>query len=55
MDELAASNVILLNNGCDHLEAQPEIPEIIRKANAKLEDADSPAIPLAEVKRELGF
>ncbi|MDO8588726.1 MAG: glycoside hydrolase family 38 C-terminal domain-containing protein [Armatimonadota bacterium] len=36
---LSASTVILLNNGCDHLEAQPEIPEIIRRANEKLEDA----------------
>jgi mannosylglycerate hydrolase len=33
------STIILLNNGCDHLEAQPEIPEIIRRANAALEDA----------------
>ena len=34
-----ASTVLLLNNGCDHLEAQPEIPQIIRLANEKLEDA----------------
>ncbi|MDO8683316.1 MAG: alpha-mannosidase, partial [Armatimonadota bacterium] len=41
-DKLAprcATTILLLNNGCDHLEAQPEIPEIIRRANVKMEDA----------------
>ena len=34
-----ATSILLLNNGCDHLDAQPEIPEIIRRANDKLEDS----------------
>lgn len=33
-----AATVFLLNNGCDHHEAQAEIPEIIRRANADLQD-----------------
>ena len=30
------SSYLLLNNGCDHIEAQPEIPDIIEIANRKL-------------------
>ena len=32
-----------------------EFEDLNQLRDAKLEDADSPAIPLAEVKRELGF
>ena len=32
------SSYLLLNNGCDHIEAQPEIPDIVRYANRKLKN-----------------
>lgn len=33
----ATTRFILLNNGCDHLEPQPELPRLISYANAKLD------------------
>ncbi len=36
----AATNTVLLCNGCDHLEPQPELPEIIEYCNERLEDAE---------------
>ncbi|MGB9797588.1 MAG: hypothetical protein ACPLSK_03110, partial [bacterium] len=36
----ASTRYILLNNGCDHLEPQPELPDMIDYANSKLEDIE---------------
>lgn len=36
----ASTRNILLNNGCDHLEPQHELPEIIRYVNERLEDGE---------------
>ncbi len=33
---LSTTNVLLLMNGCDHLEAQPDLPGILQKLNAKM-------------------
>lgn len=36
----SVSNQLLLMNGVDHMEPQPQIPEIIRRANEKLQDTE---------------
>ncbi|MDH7601431.1 MAG: glycoside hydrolase family 38 C-terminal domain-containing protein [Armatimonadota bacterium] len=36
----AATKYLLLNNGCDHVEPQPELPQIIRYLNEHLEDTE---------------
>lgn len=36
----ASTCYILLNNGCDHLEPQPELPDIIEYLNNNLEDVE---------------
>ncbi len=40
LSRYASTRYILLNNGCDHLEPQPELPDIINYANSKLEDVE---------------
>lgn len=40
LSRYASTRYLLLNNGCDHLEPQPELPEIIDYANSKLEDVE---------------
>jgi mannosylglycerate hydrolase len=42
------TNVILLMNGVDHMEAQPTTPEIIRRANAKYNDIEMRHASFAE-------
>lgn len=37
----AATRFLLLNNGCDHLEPQPELPEIISYINENLGDGEA--------------
>src|SRR5690606_18757266 len=36
---MANTDALLLMNGIDHAEAEPRIPEIIRRANERLENA----------------
>ncbi len=36
----AATRYLLLNNGCDHVEPQPELAEIIKYVNERLEDGE---------------
>lgn len=36
----AATRYILANNGCDHVEPQPELPDIIAHVNASVEEAE---------------
>ena len=36
----AATKYILANNGCDHVEPQPELPDIIEHVNRNVEDAE---------------
>ncbi len=36
----ASTKYLLLNNGCDHVEPQPELPEIIAYCNERMDDAD---------------
>lgn len=36
----ATTRFILLNNGCDHLEPQPELPRLISYVNARLDGAE---------------
>lgn len=36
----AATRYLLLNNGCDHVEPQPELAELIRYVNERLEDGE---------------
>ncbi len=38
LTSLATTDVILLMNGCDHLEPQPDLPAILQNLNAKVED-----------------
>ncbi len=40
LSQRAATPYLLLNNGCDHLEPQPELPEIIEYANRRLDDME---------------
>ncbi len=40
LSQRAATPYLLLNNGCDHLEPQPELPKIIKYVNERLEDAE---------------
>jgi len=40
LSRFASTRYLLLNNGCDHLEPQPELPDILRYANSKLEDVE---------------
>lgn len=40
LGQQAATRYLLLNNGCDHLEPQPELPEIIKYVNERLKDAE---------------
>ncbi len=40
LGEKAATSYLLLNNGCDHLEPQPELPDMIEYANQRLEDME---------------
>ncbi len=37
---LGATQYVLLNNGCDHLEPQPELPDIIDYLNEHLDDVE---------------
>jgi alpha-mannosidase len=36
---LATTNLLLLMNGCDHLEPQPELPRLITEVNKKMDSA----------------
>jgi mannosylglycerate hydrolase len=36
----ASTRFLLLNNGCDHVEPQPELPEIIAYCNERMDDAE---------------
>lgn len=36
----ASTKYLLLNNGCDHVEPQPELPEIIKYVNERLENGE---------------
>ncbi len=36
----ASTAFLLLNNGCDHVEPQPELPEIIAYCNERMDDAE---------------
>jgi mannosylglycerate hydrolase len=40
LSKKASTRYLLLNNGCDHIEPQPEIPQIIKYLNEHLEDAE---------------
>ena len=40
LSKKAATSYLLLNNGCDHLEPQPELPDMIEYANQRLEDME---------------
>lgn len=40
LSRYASTCYLLLNNGCDHLEPQPELPDIIDYVNSKLEDVE---------------
>ena len=40
LGEKASTRFLLLNNGCDHLEPQPELPEIVRYINERLEHGE---------------
>jgi len=40
LGEKAATRYLLLNNGCDHLEPQPELPDMIEYGNQHLEDME---------------
>lgn len=40
LSKYASTRYLLLNNGCDHLEPQPELPDIIDYLNSKLEDVE---------------
>ncbi len=40
LSQKAATSYLLLNNGCDHLEPQPELPDIIEYANARIESME---------------
>jgi len=39
LSPLATTNLLLLMNGCDHLEPQPELPRLIREVNKKMDSA----------------
>ncbi len=40
LSKKASTRYLLLNNGCDHIEPQPELPQIIKYLNEHLEDAE---------------
>ncbi|MBC7327443.1 hypothetical protein H5T87_04935 [bacterium] len=40
LKKYASTRYLLLNNGCDHLEPQPELPDMIDYINSKLEDVE---------------
>lgn len=40
LSKKAATRYLLLNNGCDHVEPQPELPDLIELVNKHLEDAE---------------
>jgi len=37
---LASSGIVLLNNGCDHLEPQPELPAILKEAERRFPEVE---------------
>ncbi|MGQ9581415.1 MAG: alpha-mannosidase [Armatimonadota bacterium] len=40
LSKKASTRYLLLNNGCDHVEPQPELPQIIKYLNEHLEDTE---------------
>ncbi len=40
LSKKASTRFLLLNNGCDHLDPQPELPEIIKYVNERLENGE---------------
>ncbi len=40
LSEKAATKYLLLNNGCDHVEPQPELPDLIEHVNNQLENGE---------------
>jgi hypothetical protein len=58
LEPFATTDTLLVMNGCDHLEPQPELPALIAAANRRLSDAElvHGTLPMyaAEIREQLG-